>query len=76
MTIWPQYLGLRHKSTKSIARRFGGSSVLRIAVVVLLLLWVLGLVTGRTMGGFVHVLLVLALILGLIALVRGKNSPS
>ena len=50
--------------------------MLRIAVVVLLLLWVLGLVTGRTMGGFVHVLLVLALILGLIALVRGKNSPS
>ena len=50
--------------------------MLRIAAVVLLLLWVLGLVTGRTMGGFVHVLLVLALILGLIALVRGKNSPS
>jgi hypothetical protein len=47
--------------------------VLRIATVVLLLLWVLGLVTGRTMGGFVHVLLVLALILGLIVLVRGKN---
>jgi hypothetical protein len=47
--------------------------VLRIAVVVLLLLWVLSLVTGRTMGGFVHVLLVLALVLGLIILVRGKN---
>jgi hypothetical protein len=47
--------------------------VLRIATVVLLLLWVLGLVTGRTMGGFVHVLLVLSLILGLIVLVRGKN---
>jgi hypothetical protein len=47
--------------------------VLRIAAVVLLLLWVLGLVTGRTMGGFVHVLLVLALVLGLIVLVRGKN---
>jgi hypothetical protein len=45
----------------------------RIATVALLLLWVLGLVTGRTMGGFVHVLLVLALVLGLIALVRGKN---
>ncbi len=45
----------------------------RIATVVLLLLWVLGLVTGHTMGGFVHVLLVLALVLGLIALVRGKN---
>lgn len=45
----------------------------RIEVVVLLLLWVVGLVTGRTMGGFVHVLLVLALVLGLISLVRGKN---
>lgn len=68
-----KYLGPRSKSTKPIARRFGGSFVLRIAAVVLLLLWVLGLVTGRTMGGFVHVLLVLALILGLIVLVRGKN---
>ena len=47
--------------------------MLRIAAVVLLLVWVLGLATGRTMGGFVHVLLVLALILGLISLVRGNN---
>jgi len=47
--------------------------VVRIAALVLLLLWVLGLVTGRTMGGFVHVLLVLALILGMISLVHGKN---
>jgi len=47
--------------------------VLRIAAVVLLLVWVLGLASGRTMGGFVHVLLVLALILGLISLVRGNN---
>jgi len=47
--------------------------VLRIAVFVLLLIWALGLFTGRTMGGFVHVLLVLAVVLGLIAMVRGKN---
>jgi len=47
--------------------------VLRIGVVVLLLLWVLGLYTRHTMGGFVHVLLVLAVILGFISLVRGKN---
>ena len=47
--------------------------MIRIAAVVLLLVWVLGLATGRTMGGFVHVLLVLALILGLISLVRGNN---
>jgi hypothetical protein len=47
--------------------------VLKIAAVVLFLVWVLGLATGRTMGGFVHVLLVLALILGMISLVRGKG---
>jgi len=47
--------------------------VFRIATEVLLLLWVLGLVTGHKKGGFVHVLMVLALVLGLIALVRGKN---
>ena len=47
--------------------------MLRIAVAVLLILWVLGVVTGRTMGGIVHALLVLALVLGLIGLVRGKN---
>ena len=47
--------------------------MIRIAAVVLLLVWVLGLATGRTMGGFVHVLLVLALILGLISLVRDNN---
>ena len=31
-------------------------------VVILLILWLLGLITGTTLGGFVHVLLVIALI--------------
>lgn len=47
--------------------------MLKIAAVVLFLLWLLGVVSGRTMGGFVHALLVLALLLGIIHLVRGKN---
>jgi len=59
--------------TSVACRNLGGRAVMRIGVLVLLLLWVLGLYTGRTMGGFVHVLLVLAVILGLISLVRGKN---
>lgn len=54
--------------------RLGGNPVLKIAAVVLLLLWILGLATGRTLGGFVHVLLVLALVLWLISAVRGKNA--
>jgi hypothetical protein len=47
--------------------------VVRLGALMLLGLWVAGLITGRTMGGFVHVLLVLALILGMISLVHGKN---
>ena len=47
--------------------------MLRLGVAALVLLWLLGVVTGRTMGGFVHVLLILAIVLGLIGWVRGKN---
>ena len=47
--------------------------MIRIAVIILLLLWVLGVFTRHTMGGFVHVLLVLAIVLGLLGWVRGKN---
>ena len=47
--------------------------MLKIGVILLLLLWLLGIFTRHTMGGFVHVLLVLAIILALIVLVRGRN---
>lgn len=41
--------------------------------VVLLLLWLVGLVTSYTMGGFIHVLLVIAVIVVLIRLIRGEK---
>lgn len=41
--------------------------------VILLVLWVLGLVTSYTLGGFVHLLLVVAIIMVLIRLIQGKN---
>jgi hypothetical protein len=47
--------------------------MLKIAAIVLLLLWVLGLVTGQTFGGFLHVLPVLALLLWMITLVKDGN---
>ena len=40
--------------------------------VVLLLLWALGLVTGYTLGSFIHVLLVIAIIVVLIRIIRGR----
>jgi uncharacterized protein YjbJ (UPF0337 family) len=42
--------------------------------VVLLVLWLLGLVSSYTLGGFIHVLLVLALIVLVIQLVSGRRA--
>ncbi len=42
--------------------------------VVLLILWLLGLVTSYTMGGFVHVLLVVAVIMILVNLISGRRA--
>jgi hypothetical protein len=41
--------------------------------VVLLILWLLGLVTSYTMGGFIHVLLLLALAAVLIRVIQGRR---
>jgi hypothetical protein len=41
--------------------------------VVLVVLWALGLVSAYTMGGFIHVLLVLAIILILLRLINGRT---
>jgi hypothetical protein len=40
---------------------------------VLLVLWVLGLVTSYTMGGFIHILLVLAVVAFLIQMIQGRR---
>jgi hypothetical protein len=44
-----------------------------LAVVVLVAIWALAVFTKHTMGGFAHMLLVFALVLGLIHLVRGDT---
>ena len=41
---------------------------------VLLLLWLLGLVTSYTMGGFIHILLVLAVVTVLIQVIQGRRA--
>ena len=43
--------------------------------VILLVLWLLGMVTSTTMGGFVHILLVVAVIILIINLVSGRRAP-
>jgi hypothetical protein len=42
--------------------------------VVLVVLWLLGLVSSYTMGGFIHILLVLAIIMVLVNVIQGRRA--
>jgi len=42
--------------------------------VVLIILWLLGVVSSYTMGGFIHILLVIAIIVILLRVVSGRNA--
>jgi hypothetical protein len=42
--------------------------------VVLIVLWLLGMVTSYTMGGFIHILLVIAVIMILVNLISGRRA--
>jgi hypothetical protein len=41
--------------------------------VIMLILWLLGLITAHTMGGFVHILLVIALVVVLLRVLQGRR---
>ena len=43
-------------------------------VVILLVLWLLGLVTSYTLGGFIHLLLVVAVVIVIINLIQGRRA--
>jgi len=47
--------------------------MLTTIAIILLILWLLGVVTSFTIGGFTHILLVIAIIMILIRLIRGEN---
>ena len=48
--------------------------LLTIAVI-FFILWLLGLVTSYTLGGVIHILLVLAVIMVVISLLQGRRAP-
>jgi hypothetical protein len=47
--------------------------MLEIIAVILIVLWLLGLVSSYTMGGFIHVLLVIAVVVILVRVLRGRK---
>ena len=42
--------------------------------VILLLMWLLGMITSYTMSGFIHILLVVALVVVLVRVIQGRGS--
>lgn len=48
--------------------------MLYTAAIVLLVLWLLGFVSGYTVGSFIHILLVVAVVLFLVGLVSGRRT--
>jgi hypothetical protein len=47
--------------------------MLETLAIVLVLLWVLGLVSSYTIGGFIHILLVIAIVVILVRVVQGRR---
>jgi len=48
--------------------------MLMTIAIVLLVLWLLGIVTGTTLGGFIYALLVIAIVLFLVQVITGRRS--
>lgn len=47
--------------------------MLNLIAVILIILWILGLVTSTSMGGFIHILLVIAVVMILVRLIQGRK---
>jgi hypothetical protein len=61
---------VRHAGSEPGAK---GDSMLWTIFVILLILWLLGMVSSYTMGGFIHLLLILAIVVVLIRVIQGRS---
>lgn len=48
--------------------------MLQTIAILLLILWLLGLVTSYTLGGFIHILLVIAIVMFVLRLIQGRGA--
>jgi uncharacterized membrane protein YtjA (UPF0391 family) len=62
-------------SGTNVAARTGGraENVLETIAIILIVLWLLGMVSGYTLGNFIWILLVIAVVLFLVRLVSGRR---
>ena len=80
--VEPRRQGVPRSGRRRLTRRFQapGSSLegfmLWTIAVIMLVLWVLGLVSSYTLGGFIHLLLVAAIVLVAVRLIQGRSVTS
>jgi len=74
--LWILWFFLLFKIVFDVFRRHdigGGSKTLWTIFVILLVLWALGMVSSYTLGGFIHLLLVIAIAVVLIRIIQGRR---
>jgi hypothetical protein len=54
-------------------KKIPGKVMLETIAIILIVLWLLGMVTSYTIGGFIHILLVAAIIIFLVRLIQGRR---
>lgn len=64
--------GMGFAASSTAAEQAKERVMLYTIAAVLVILWLLGLVTSYTLGGFIHVLLVIAVIIVLLRIIRGE----
>lgn len=47
--------------------------MLQTIAIILIVLWLLGVVTANTLGGFIHVLLIIAVVMFLLRIIQGRR---
>ena len=57
-----------------MAASYGEAHMLETLALLLIILWIVGLVSSYTLGGFIHILLVIAIIVILLRLIQGRRA--
>jgi hypothetical protein len=60
------------ESTRALGAQ-KGTRMLWTIFVILLIMWLLGMVSGYTIGGFIHILLIIAIVVVLIRVIQGRS---
>ena len=58
---------------RQLTASYGEAHMLESIALILIILWVLGLVSSYTLGGFIHILLVIAVIVIILRVIQGRQ---